>query len=171
MKKKVLTFIVLLVFMTLNCQCRHDEDTRLAAYLEENESQIEMLRGWDIYFEPERDFWSCRQWYNSDSILAYVIVRVDKNNNIESYDICLLHEDSVALVQMASQHVGTLHQIRNIFKSESIGTHEVEIFNDTLAYNYVIVVGEEKSRYQIILMKHENNIGHHLYGKWYLRKL
>lgn len=35
--KKIVTFIVLLVFVTLNCQCRRDEDpnTRLAVYLEE----------------------------------------------------------------------------------------------------------------------------------------
>jgi hypothetical protein len=170
--KKTTTYTILSVILCSFCQCRYDATSRISAYLEENESQIEMLRGWDIYFEPERKFWSCRQWYNGDSLLAFVIVRVDNNNNIESYNIGLSHEDSITMAQTVSQHVGTLHQIRNIFKSESIGTHEIEIFNDTMAYNYVIVVGDEKSRYQIILMKHENNtIGHHLYGEWYLRKL
>ena len=169
--KKIIMYTILSVILYSFFQCRYDATSRIGVYFERNESKIEKLRNWDIYFEPERDFWSCRHWNTRDSLCTFVFVRVDKYNNVKSCDICSLHDDSATIIQMALQNISTLYEIRKLCKSKSIGTHEVEIFNDTLSYDYVINMEEKKSRYQIMLMKQGNNtIGHNLYKKWYIKK-
>lgn len=73
--------IVLLAFMCFFCQCEpKDMNERLASYIEHNEQNIEGLRDWDIYFETERSFWSCRHWLSHDSLLSFLHIYVDQNN-------------------------------------------------------------------------------------------
>lgn len=170
--KKAIIYLLLWAIPFLLCHCKCDiSESCLATYIEENEPQLKSLRNWDIFFESERDFWSCKHWYSRDSLLACIFVYVDKYNNFISYDINSLHEDSITAVQMASQNIGTLQEIQKICKAKDIGTHEVELFNDTLEYAYAINVVDKEKRYQILYLKCKNNtIGNHLYGKWYSRK-
>ena len=171
--KKIVTFIVLLVFVTLNCQCRRDEDpnTRLAVYLEENESQLELLRGWSILYVPDRGSWWCRHYCSRDSLLSFVLVRVDKHDRITFCEVNPLFEDSIVAAQTAKQNVSTLYGIKHIYGYKFMGAHEVELFRDSFEYDFFIATGDENTHLTIMLKSSENDTTDlHLYKNWYLRK-
>ena len=172
--KNVYVYIILVFVSCLSYQCKRDPDAHLARYLEENESQIALLRNWEIYFEPERDFWYCKHYYDRDSLLLHVIVYVDKSNQITSYNVRSLKEDSITALQLATQNINTLGTIQHIYGYKSIGAYEVELFNDTLSFDFCINMGgrDERSRTMIMLKKMDNDMtDEHLYKKWYVRKL
>lgn len=151
---------------------RHiDPDARIAAYIAENESQIRMLRGWDILYIQERECWWCKHWCGRDSLLSFVLVRVDSHDIIVSCDVGQLREDSVIAKQAALRNVSTLYDIKRFYGSKYIGSNEIELFNDTLGYIYNIGIGNDTTTYQIML-KNSNDIStdKHLYKNWYLRK-
>lgn len=164
--------MMLLAFMCLNCQCKHETETKLAVYFEENESQIGMLRGWDIYFEAEREYWSCKHWYNQDSLLAAVFVQVDKHNRVSSFDIITLCNDSITTIQTVIQNINMLYKIMHILGYKSIGAHEVELFNDTLAYDFCISMADDETTFLIMHMKsYIDTTDKQLYEKWYFKRI
>lgn len=171
--KKTVVFVILIIIICTIYQCKYrDQDSILASYIKDNKTEIEMLRNWHIYYEPERDFWSCRHWYNQDSLLAFVFVRVNKQDNAMSYEIGSLCEDSTIAVQSALQNIKTLSDIKRIYGYEFIGAYEIELFNDTLANNYIINLGGERGLYLKKPMKSDNGTyNKHLYGEWYIKVL
>lgn len=175
---KTLIYIVLCGFICLTCQCKGDYDSdcdpdaRVAAYLEENEAQLEMLRGWNIVYVEERDCWWCRHWKEQDSLLSFVLVRADRHDNIISCEASQLSEDSTMAIQIAMQNINALIDIKRFYGTNHIGGLEVELFNDTLEYDYIIGTGNDTITYQIVLKKNCNDtIDKHLYKNWHLRKL
>ena len=148
-----------------------DPTTRLSAYLEENKSQMELLRGWEILYVRERDCWWCRHWYTRDSLLSFILVRLDAQDNITSCETGQLYEDSTKASQDALQNISTLYDIKRIYSYKFMGAHEVALFNDTLEYDYIIGTGDETTTYSIMLCKSDNTInGQLLYNNWYLKK-
>ncbi len=146
-------------------------DARVDAYLEENEGQLVMLRGWNIVYVEERDCWWCRHWKERDSLLSFVLVRVDRHDKIISCEASQLSEDSTIAIQLALQNISALNDIKRFYGTNHIGAFEVELFNDTLEYDYIIRTGKDTITYQIMLMKNSNDtIDKHLYKNWYLRK-
>lgn len=169
--KKVYVYIILLFVSYLSYQCKQDPDAHLARYLEENESQIALLRNWEIHFEPERDFWYCKHYHDRDSLLLHVIVYVDKRNQITSYNVRSLKEDSITALQLATQNINTLYIIKRIYGYKCIRACEVELFNDTLSYDFTINMGDKKTTCFIRLMKMDSDTTYKLlYKKWYVRK-
>ena len=148
-----------------------DPDIRMAAYIEENESQIKMLRGWENLYIQERECWWCRHWYGRDSLLSFVLVRVDSHDIIVSCDVNQLHEDSVVAKQTALRNVSTLYDIKRIYGSKYIGSNEIELFNNTLEYIYNIGTGNDTTTYQIMLKNsNDSSTDKQLYKNWYLKK-
>ena len=167
---KKTTIYILLAFACLNCQCNLETDAHLAICLEEYEPQIEKLRNWDIYYEQERNLWSCRHWYERDSLLTFMMIHVDKRNNALSYDIDQLYEkDTAYVVQTAIRNISTLYEIQKRCRFDGIGTHEV--YSDILAYDYVIILLQGDNRYQLLHVKDNNFIGRQLYKNWCIRNL
>lgn len=166
MNNKIAYSLILLFLLSFACQCEHGNiESCLSSYVEKNESKMEMLRSWDIYYEPERNFWSCKHWYTRDSLLTFINIRIDKQDTI----LCMNHlykTDSIFETRTAIENVATLFDIKCICESNGIGTHEV--FNDTLSYNYIIIVRKQEEQYQLIHVK-EKDITHnrHLYENWY----
>ena len=69
------------------------------------------------------------------------------------------------------QNISALNDIKRFYGTNHIGAFEVELFNDTLEYDYIIRTGKDTITYQIMLMKNSNDtIDKHLYKNWYLRK-
>lgn len=171
MKRTTLYIISVLLTGIYSCQNMH-EDTyhRMASYIGSNERGMNMLRHWDIYYEQERDLWNCRHWYSKDSILTLVQVQTNAQNNIQ-YSRCLIaNEDTISALHIALQNIKTLNDIRKIYKSNIIGTHEV--FNDTLAYAYVINVRIDATTYQLLLLEEDTIMfGEPLCGKWHHREI
>ena len=169
--RKIIAYIVLAILCCLACQCKHEDlDSELSSYIASHESQIRMLRNWDILYAPERDCWWCRHYYCKDSLLSFVLARVDKYDNVIAYEVNPFYEDSTIAIQMASQNISTLYDIKRIYGYEFIGAREVKLFNDTLAYDFLISMGDEETTSQIKLKKTDNDsIDKHLFGKWYIR--
>jgi|GEM_PF-2505912 len=167
--KKFLHIITLSIFFS-TCQNGIDDIEHLSSYVENNEARMELLRNWDIYFEPERNFWSCKHWYDQDSLLSFLLIYVDGDNNVYRYNFgnCL-EEDSMIVLENAVYNTCTLYAIKCINQYDAIGTHEV--FSDTFYFDYCIILQKDKYKYQMNHAKGNDSIDNHLYGSWYIRNL
>ena len=103
--------------------------------------------------------------------MSFVLVRVDKHDRITSCEVNPLYEDSIVAVQTAKQNVSTMYDIKHIYAYKFMGADEVELFRDSLEYNFIIGTGDE-NRHLIIMLKNSENdtTDLHLYKKWYLRE-
>ena len=64
---KSIYYFLLVVLLCTACQNKNTTiESELSTFIEKNEIKLEQLRNWDIYFEGERYFWSCRHWSNKD---------------------------------------------------------------------------------------------------------
>ena len=96
---KKIFILILIAIICVCCQNKNDADDRISVFLEENELQMRMLCGWDIDYHPERKCWECKHLYSADSLLTHISVQVGKWDNVLSYNIHQLHEDSITTVQ------------------------------------------------------------------------
>ena len=173
MKRTTIYIISILLTGIYSCQNMHEDiHPKMASYIGNNELRMNMLRHWDIYYEQERDLWNCRHWHSKDSIKTFVQVQTDVLNNIKYSNYLISNEDSINSLHTALQNIQTLNDIRKICKSDIIGTHEVSLFCDTLAYDYVINVKLSATTLQLLLLKGDSIIiGEPMYGKWHFREL
>lgn len=157
--------------MCTACQNKNKTvESELSTFIEKHEIKLEQLRNWDIYFERERYFWSCRHWYNKDSLLCHLLLYVDKNNNVSNIGIGLLNEDDTIFVKnMAMQNVAILYDLKQLNKFDGIGTHEA--FSESLYFDYCINLRKKEEKFQLMHMKNNSHRGEYLYGKWRIRKI
>ena len=168
---KSIYYFLLVILLCTACQNKNKTvESELSTFIEKNEIKLEQLRNWDIYFERERYFWSCRHWYNKDSLLSHLLLYVDKNNNVSNIGIGLLNEDDTIFVKnMAMQNVAMLYDLMQLNKFDGIGTHEA--FSESLYFDYCINLRKKEEKFQLMHMKNNSHLGEYLYGKWRIRKI
>lgn len=167
---KKIFILILIAIICVCCQNKNDADDRISVFLEENELQMRMLCGWDIDYHPERKCWECKHLYSADSLLTHISVQVGKWDNVLSYNIHQLHEDSITTVQTVLHNIHTLGKIKHIYGSQYIDADDV--YNNKFNSEYIITVGNDTMMSQVVLVIDSigNCAGKHLYEKWYIIK-
>lgn len=84
----------------------------------------------------------------------------------------MYEEDSVKTINNALQNINTLHGIMQECRFDGIGAHTV--FNDTLGYDYCIVLMRDSLKYQLLHSECGNSLDgkeQKLYNNWYIRSV